>query len=106
MTFTDLLAEVEQERAWIIVDRPVGPSQVRLIIVQREDGSVWEAEDMFGQLGQMAVPWSLVVMERMYASYQRGVPFAAAVLDIGALGDYIAHRQALDAAEKLLGVAR
>ena len=96
-TFTDLMDEVQHERAWLLMDKPVGPQQVRRILVQREDGSIWAAEDWYTEVGAMAVPWPLNVLVRVHEDYVGGGNMLrTSALDVAALGDYIANRRAQD----------
>ena len=112
--FRDLLAEVERGEARRLVDKAIGAGAVRLLIVQRADGSIWEAEDWLrGSTASEAVAWSLPVLERLYLSQSRMMPWPESDIDSEALFRHINRIKAQDevaaaieAAEYLVGVRR
>ena len=109
--FYDLLHEEANEDVHLLVDSLVQLAYggtFRRIIVQRADGSIWEAWESW--LDDIAKPWSLAQME-----YGINHPelFNGTPLDFEALWHYIAWMQgadeaaaAIEQAEYLITVAR
>lgn len=62
-TFDELVGEVARGETVILVNRLVGPSQVRMVIFQRSDGSLWQATD---EIGTEAWAWTLPQCEFAY----------------------------------------
>lgn len=60
-TFDDLLNEIQRGKAVLLSNSLVGDSGVRRIIVQRESGALWQAEDWYA--AHEAFEWSLNAME-------------------------------------------
>lgn len=95
LTFDQLLDEVLAGSATRLVDRPVGPAAVRLLIVQRADGSIWEATN--GRDTE-ANAWALDSLQRVFLGVGRMTKFAPE-LDLERLGRYIALLAGQDRAE-------
>lgn len=95
-TFRDLIGEVERGEARRLVDKPVGPYGIRFAIVQRADGSIWQASDIADELGSQADAWSVPTMERVYLSWSRMMPWGPDDLDAEALFRHISWQHAQD----------
>lgn len=107
--FHDLYTEVTKGEARLLADTREGQAGVRRIIVQRSDGSIWGAWDLFSRGADRAEPWGLVQMEYAY----RHPAIFGSVLDHEALFHAIQwawgseeRAAAIASAEKLLGVTR
>lgn len=101
-TFDELVGEVARGETVILVNRLVGPSQVRMVIFQRADGAIWQATD---EIGTAAWPWSLTQLEFAYQHCAR-LFNDAPQLDAERLYRWIAFRRGADEAYAAIEAAQ
>lgn len=89
-TFNDLMDEVERGETALLVDKLVGPSGIRFVLVQRNDGGIWQVFE-----GCEAHAWSIPSMQRLYFNCERMVEIAGA-LNEERLFRHINYRLAMD----------
>ena len=107
--FHDLYLEALSGEARMLADTREGQAGVRRIVVQRADGSIWGAWDLFSRGADRAEPWGLVQLEYAY----RHPAMFSHLLDHEALYHAIMWQwgseeraAAIEAAEGIIGVTR
>lgn len=70
-TYSDLLDEIQRGEATLLSVKRVGHDLVPFIVVQRESGGLWQAED---RIGCEAQAWPVWAMKRVWLKAEEFFP--------------------------------